>query len=336
MNVRIDPFMSGHTLDVHNLLSQGTRKGCLAVQLSRRALQTVLGIIWIVDGILQLKPQMFTKNFVEQVILPSAQSQPGWIRHSMIWAGHIASAHIGVYNAIFVAIQLLIGIGLTFNIVTKTTLIASFVWTAIVWWFGEGFGQLLTGQSLMLTGAPGGVLIYGLVGWAVWPIEEHFRFHHHSAFSHFVSPTGRNVARLSLGLSFVLGAALQLQPAYRSSTGMDSAFSAAWIGNLIGSHGLLASIVLFVIQLSIGIGVLTNRRIGWFVWAAIVVSFVFWWIGQDFGQMFTPLGTDPNVGPLFILLALCAYPELLTSKRANEIGRGRSSRRPYAPTITSR
>jgi hypothetical protein len=36
--------------------------------LSRKALQRVLGALWLIDGLLQLQPQMFTMNMVNGVM----------------------------------------------------------------------------------------------------------------------------------------------------------------------------------------------------------------------------------------------------------------------------
>lgn len=273
--------------------------------LTRRALQTILGIIWLLDGLLQLKPQMFTQAFISQVILPVAQSQPAWIAHSVTWAAHVISPHIGIYNVIFAGIQLLIGLGLIFNVKVKTTLVISFLWTIIVWWFGEGFGQLFTGQALLLTGAPGAVLLYGLIGWSIWPREDKY------TQTGLVSVQGINVARWSLGVLWILGAVLQLQPAYLTPSGITGVIGSDWVAHLVGNHGALISIILAVIELGIGIGILINRQVRIFMWASVILALMFWWFGQSFGQMFTALGTDPNAGPLYVLLTLCACPWLL-------------------------
>ncbi|MDQ0191507.1 hypothetical protein JI721_09420 [Alicyclobacillus cycloheptanicus] len=271
--------------------------------ISRRTIQTVLGIIWFIDGLLQLKPQMFTKSFIEQVILPVAQGQPAWIGHSVTWAAHVIEPHIGVYNVIFAVIQLLIGLGLMFNVKVKTTLTISFIWTLIVWWFGEGFGQLLTGQALLLMGAPGAVLLYGLIGWSIWPDKD-------TDTQSGISRRGIKIARWSLGILWILGAILQLQPTYLTPKGIGGMFTADWMASLVGNNGVSVSIILAVIELAIGLGILINRRVGPFMWASIILSLFFWWVGQSFGQMFTALGTDPNAGPLFVLLTLTAFPTL--------------------------
>ena len=45
----------------------------------------------------------------------------------------------------------------------------SFAWALGVWFFGEGLGMVLTGTASALTGAPGSVLLYGLLGLMAWP-----------------------------------------------------------------------------------------------------------------------------------------------------------------------
>ena len=45
----------------------------------------------------------------------------------------------------------------------------SFLWAFGVWFFGEGLGQIFTGSASALTGAPGSVFLYGLIGLMAWP-----------------------------------------------------------------------------------------------------------------------------------------------------------------------
>jgi hypothetical protein len=45
----------------------------------------------------------------------------------------------------------------------------SFAWALIVWWFGEAFGMLFMTMASPLTGAPGAVLLYGIIDLLVWP-----------------------------------------------------------------------------------------------------------------------------------------------------------------------
>ena len=66
-------------------------------------------------------------------------------------------------------IEIAIGVGLFFRRLVKPALIASFIWGAGIYLFGEGFGMVLTGQTSPLQGAPGAVCFYMLLGLMVWP-----------------------------------------------------------------------------------------------------------------------------------------------------------------------
>ena len=41
---------------------------------------------------------------------------------------------------------------------------------------------------------------------------------------------------------------------------------------------------------------------------AIVLALAIWLVGEDLGDVFTGRGTDPNTGPLLVLLALAYWP----------------------------
>lgn len=280
--------------------------------ITRRSLQSVLGIIWLLDGVLQLKSPMFTNAFVQQVILPTAQGQPAWIAYSIRTVAEITAPHIAIYNALFAVVQLLIGIGLLVNYRTKLTLSISFIWALQVWWFGEGLGQLLTGQSLLLTGAPGAVLLYALIGWALWPRRKQTTgFETSDIVSEpSVSEGGSRFARYAIGGLWVLGAVLQFQTSYLSPQGLASVLAPNFVIRLVSGDGIAWTIVLAIVELTIGVGMIRGKNLPLFGWASIIVSFLFWWVGQSFGDFWTGLGTDPNSGPLFMLLTLCAVPSI--------------------------
>jgi hypothetical protein len=134
-----------------------------------RALQIALGSLWLLDAALQCQPFMFHRSFATQIIEPNASGQPGLIGHPIAWMGDLIAPHVAIFNAVAAAVQLLIGLGLMHPRTVKPALLASFAWVAGVWWFGEGFGMLFTGNASPLTGAPGAVLLYAVVGAIVWP-----------------------------------------------------------------------------------------------------------------------------------------------------------------------
>lgn len=273
---------------------------------SRLWMQRILGVIWFVDGLLQLKPKMFTSDFVNQVILPTAQGQPTWVGQMVKWGGKLILPQIGLWNLLFALIQILLGLALMFNIKTKPTLQLSIVWSLLVWAFGEGFGQLFSGQSLILTGAPGAVFLYALMAVAVWPDKEPSQSDWR--------PKSISFARYSLGLVWLVGAILQFQGAYRTAQGLSQVIAVDWLVNIVGHHGPLVSMILGGLEFALGLLILFRVRMRVMVWTSVLVSVLFWWVGQSFGQIFSPLGTDLNSGPLFVLLSISALPSWWTLK----------------------
>ncbi len=269
--------------------------------LSRRWLQTILGIIWLVDGILQLKPQMFSSQFINQVLLPTAQGQPLGIGHTINWAASLLAPHIAIYNFLFAGIQLFLGIMLILNVWVKGTLIISLIWTVIVWWLSEGFGMMFTGQATFLTGAPGAVFLYGLIGIIVWPGNEDKEAHGVLLYK------WSNVSRYSLAVLWIIGGLLQLQPAFLAQGGLNGAFSVDFFNHLAASSPVLVNLLFAIPMFAAGILLLFRNMKVFYTgfWLSILIALFIWWAGEGFGQMFTPLGTDPNSGPLLILLALC-------------------------------
>jgi hypothetical protein len=273
-----------------------------------------------VDGLLQLKPQMFTSEFVQQVILPTGQDEPHWITALVNFGSSLANGHIAVWNTVFATVQIAIGLALILSFRVKTAIVASILWSLIVWVFGEGLGQLFTGQSLLLTGAPGAAVVYGLISGAVWPNGE-------KSAREWTSQ-GIRFARYSLAGLFLLGGVLDLQGAYLTPTAFGQSIAWPWLASLIGSHGAAASIALGLIEFVIGVLLASPVRTRGVVWVSIVLSFLFWWAGQSFGQVFDPLATDFNTGLLMILLALAAYPQLFTGRAIeNSVTHSRESAR---------
>jgi hypothetical protein len=136
---------------------------------TQRTLQVVLGLFWLLDAGLQFQPFMFGKGFTTTFLLNNAQGQPDVIRWIITNVGHFVGPHVAAWNTFFALIQLAIGAGLLFRRTVRPALAISFFWVAGVWFFGEGLGLILTGSATALTGAPGSVLMYGLIGLMAWP-----------------------------------------------------------------------------------------------------------------------------------------------------------------------
>ncbi len=136
---------------------------------SQRVLQIVLGLFWILDAALQFQPFMFGRGFLQANILANAQGQPFVVGDLITHIGNFLSPDIAVWNTFFALIQLFIGVGLFYKPTVRPALAVSFAWALGVWFFGEGLGMVLTGTASALTGAPGSVLLYGLLGLMAWP-----------------------------------------------------------------------------------------------------------------------------------------------------------------------
>ena len=139
--------------------------------LSRKALQRVLGVLWLIDGLLQFQPQMFTMNMVNGIMKPMLNGQPGLFEPSLQFIVNQTTLHLVEVNLLIGVVQVLLGLGFLLlpDRWVKELVIASIVWALIVWYGGEGMSMLLTGTASILTGAPGAVLLYPLLGFAVYP-----------------------------------------------------------------------------------------------------------------------------------------------------------------------
>lgn len=278
------------------------RRGKVTLTVSRHKMQIALGAIWFLDGLFQLKPSMFSPSFVKEVILPTGQGQPSWMASVVNWGGHFVVNHLLVWNSLFALVQLALGVALIFNYRIKQTILASLIWSVVVWVFGEGAGQLLSGQTLLLNGAPGAVLLYGLLGVAIWPKND--------GDLRAWRTGGIRFARLSLAILLTAGFVMHLQSPYLKPGGLSQAIAVPWIAKAIGSGGDVVSILLGFVELGLALMLFFKVKPRVAAWASILLSVLFWWVGQSFGQIFDPLATDFNSGILMALLAICSSPEL--------------------------
>jgi len=109
------------------------------------------------------------------------------------------------------------------------------------------------------------------------------------------------VYRAQGALSGALGNSASGEPGWLAH--LESAASGVFAG-----RGTSVALVLAVISFVIGLGPLLTKRSAVFLVAGIALSLDYWIFGQAFGQMLTGMGTDPNTGPLVILLALTIFP----------------------------
>lgn len=271
-----------------------------------RTAQTVLGLIWLLDGGLQFQAFMYSKGFVDSITAMSP-GQPHWLGSSINWGASIAAGNLTFYNTCFALTQVVIGLGLLYRPTVKSALVLSFVWSLFVWWFGEGFGMLFMNMAQPLTGAPGGVIMYALVGLVIWP-------------------NGRPGGLLGVRGARVMWAALWLLCAYlwllqssASPNAIHDMINAApsgmsWLSSMqdgfasfTSGNGFIFALLMAAFSAVIGIGVGFNWRAKDLLILAVVLQMLFWLVGQGFGGIVQGGATDPNAAPLFVLLAYTLY-----------------------------
>src|SRR6201996_8579075 len=134
----------------------------------RRVLQLGLAAVWLLDGVLQYQPWMYTKAFGE-MLADAASGNPAVIAAPITWDAHLVEHHLVLLNTVFATIQLLLGLGIAWRPTVKVALAASVAWSLGVWWIGEGLGGVLNGIADPVTGAPGAVILYALLAVLLWP-----------------------------------------------------------------------------------------------------------------------------------------------------------------------
>jgi hypothetical protein len=327
--------------------------------LTRGGLRITLGLIWLLDGALQFQSFMYSKGFLKEVIEPSAEGQPAWIGHPILSAAHFAGHNLTLWNTLFALVQVGIGLGLLFRRTARPALIVSFAWAFVVWWFGEGFGMIFMGMASPLTGAPGAVLLYALIGLLVWPTRDEVESggatatHRGQADAAAAGkPAGAPVvaskqADTSAGAGLIgeRGGLIVWSMLWTGATALwclsvnrtanvtsetlkeAASGSMHWLASLQRSlagttqgHGEAIAVVLAILSLTVAAGVWTRWRREALLLGALL-SIIYWTFGQSLGELTTGRATDPNAGPLFVLLALALLPR----RRVNEGALGRRS-----------
>jgi hypothetical protein len=313
----------GRVSEVARIISEqvaergGTRT---RITVTRRGIQVTLGLLWLLDGLLQFQPVMLTRKFATEVIAPAAAGQPGFVSGPVSEVARIILHQPALFDEAFGIIQLVLGAGLLYRRTARLALLGSVAWGLSVWYLGEGLGGLFGGGQTLLTGAPGSALLYAVIAVLVLPGRSG-------------GPAGDGVldgagdsgggrpsrwAGPAWAAVWLLGAVLQLLPGSDTNDllgmvlQMNAAGTPAWFASLENHLALLvpytgASLIvdLVVVQVLIGVGVFGGRRARRLaVVAGICLSAAFWITGQDLGEFWSSMSTDPNTAPLLVLLGV--------------------------------
>ena len=284
-----------------------------------RAVQSVLGLLWLLDSGLQMQPFMYSHGFM-QMLLDNAAGQPGWVRDSIVWGVTFANANLSLWNTLFALIQVFLGLGILYRPTVKRALAASFAWALFVWWFGEAFGMLFMNMAQPLTGAPGGVFMYALVGLVVWP---------NGRPGGLLGAHGARTMWVALWLVMAWLWLLEPSSSANATSSMLTSTSSG-IGALsnlqqslaasAAGHGLLIALVLAALSAAIGLASALRWQTSLFIGISIVLSLLYWIIPQGLGGIFAGGSTDPNSGPLFMLMAVAVAPLFVGAREAPATG----------------
>jgi hypothetical protein len=273
----------------------------------RRRLEIALGALWLLDGVLQFQPFMFTREFFLGIVGMANMGLPGPLSAVDSQVANLLVAHPVEWNAAFASLQVLLGLGLIYRRTARVALVASVPWALGVWVIGEGVGGLFMPGTSLLTGAPGAAVLYAVVAVVLWPTLP--------------ARVRDGIGRGAWLAVWAGSALLELEginhapavPAAQIAYG--GAGQPGWlrwldqsVGHLIGQHGGEFALVLAVAAVLIGLGVLwpTSRRPA--LLAGAVLGAAMGLVGQDIGGIATGHGTDPGAGPLLVLLACALWP----------------------------
>ncbi len=284
----------------------------------RRRLQLALGLAWLLDAALQYQPFMFSRAFPAQVIAASAAGSPGPVAGPVLAVSRLILRDPAACNAVFATIQLALAAGLLWRPAVRAALAVSIAWSLAIWWLGESLGGMFSGVASPLSGAPGAVLLYALLALLAWPARAGDRERASVADGSLLGGRWSRILWLALWGS---SAYLILQPrnrapgALRASIAALAAGEPRWIATLdqsaaaaAGRGGALLPVLLAAAFAVTGAGILVPATVRLAVTLSIILAVIIWVTGENFGGILTGQATDPNTGPLLVLLALAFWP----------------------------
>ncbi|MHB9862044.1 hypothetical protein [Streptomyces sp. YIM S03343] len=301
------------TVDHRQIQDLSLRPTSGGLRVTRRGAEIVLGVLWLVDGVLQFQPSMFTRGFFVDTLGMANMGLPGPVATVEYDLTSMLAAHPAVWNALFAAMQVALGVGLLWRRTARPALALSVLWALAVWTVGEGFGGLFMSGVGLLTGAPGAALLYAVIAVALWP-----RLDRAGPSIADGGVLGGAVARWVWVVLWTGTAALALEPAAHvpgaqlTNAGQDEPAPVAavnhTVGGLVGGWGMTFVVVLGLLQVAIGVGVLSSRTRRLALSAGIVLATATGLLAQDLGGLLTGHATDPGTGPLLVLFALILWP----------------------------
>ncbi|MHB8293363.1 MAG: hypothetical protein ACYDH5_01755 [Acidimicrobiales bacterium] len=291
-----------------------TAGGARTIGATKARLRRVLGLFWVIDGLLKFQPGLANRADETYSFAMTAMAAPTPLAGLVIHAGHLLIEHPALWWGIG-AMELAIGTAILVGGATRLALAGSVAWALCIWVLGEGFEGLSAGATSVVTGFPGAALLYAVLGVLLWP-----RSSPHEELAASGQAVGRLGARLSWGLLWLGAAMVQLQSqtgpgaldstlflASKQEPSLLAAMDRAVLAWLSLGHELWLSLAVIVLSLLIAVMVAANLLPNGFLAISIVLSLIFWLVGQNLGGALSGSGTDIGTAPLFILLALVLW-----------------------------
>jgi len=301
------------------------------LHINQRTLQLLLGVVWIIDGLLKFQPNVLKPDFLPTFIRQMTVGQPTLVASTMNHMANFLSHEATMWAVVFGLIEIGIGVGLLFRRSLKPALVASFVWGIGVCIIGEGFGMVLTGHTSPLQSAPGAVCFYVVLGLMLWPRSE-------ESTEGAVGPDSSAAARGLFGatgsllvwaLIWIFEAIIWMFPFNRTGNAISNQMAdtaqgePGWYAHLLTSFGhafvgagIWVAVILAVLSLVIAVGPLVSNRPQVFIGLGIALALTYWVTGEGLGALLTGSGTDPSNGPIVALIGLSVLP--LVAARADE------------------
>lgn len=291
-------------------------------------MQLIIGLLWLMDGFLQLQPKLFTDSFMTQVIRPIQAGQPSFAYEPINLAIRLFLTHPAFFNLLIALVQLTIGLLIIYPKATRVGLWLSVIWGLIVWFFGEALGGLMSGHSSLMFGLPGAALIYVILSLAIMPPQTRKNKPKNQFADSWLV--------FAWAIIWMMGAIYQLLPAQKSISMLaamiksNASGAPGWLASLdyhlasylnhlstnshqltnmnammVSSSAYLVMLALAGVMFVIAVGVFMGKymRIAVII-LGIILSLAFWLFGQSLAGYYTGLMTDVNTSPLIILLGL--------------------------------